>query len=187
MGARCGSDGELGRGRRKKEKRGGGCGDGFYRGGEVGNGREWPDFAGQRGEVEVEREAGFEFRIPAVSGTGAGEREGEWVREVRRMRGRGRRGPEEAGAWARRQSGAVSVAMAAGRRRKRKMTGGVHGSHLSGREGERDGRGRQNRLAKGERAGPTSREGEGGEGERGKRAEKGKGGIGPKGAQREEG
>ncbi len=65
-------------------------------------GEREPDVAGNggirrptRGSGE-EREAGFEFRIPAISGAGAGEREGEWVREARRMRGHGRRGPEEA-------------------------------------------------------------------------------------------
>nr|BAI39748.1 plant disease resistance polyprotein-like [Oryza sativa Indica Group] len=53
--------------------------------------------------VGEEREAGFENRIPAISGAGTGGREGKWAREVRRMRGCGRRGPEEAEAWARRR------------------------------------------------------------------------------------
>nr|ABA96005.1 retrotransposon protein, putative, unclassified [Oryza sativa Japonica Group] len=76
-----------------------------------GGARTWPveaGIAGRRGEVEEEREAGFAFRIPAVSGAGAGEREGEWVRETWRMRGRGRHGLEEAGTWARRRLRALN-------------------------------------------------------------------------------
>ncbi|BAD87808.1 plant disease resistance polyprotein -like [Oryza sativa Japonica Group] len=46
------------------------CGEG-----RAGHGRERRDRAGQRGEVGEEREAGFENRIPAIWGAGAGGRE----------------------------------------------------------------------------------------------------------------
>ena len=68
------------------------------------------------------------------------------------------------------------------------LTGGIHGSHLSGREregktgegGKADLRERESRAGRGRR---PAREGERG----GVRAAGEKGGVGPKGAQREEG